>query len=263
MENKKTITSEKNEIIKSIIKLKKGRNRKKTAEFLIDGKREIEIAIESNIKVKYVFLCLDLIKKDFKYTKELEKYNPIYTNISVFKKISYKENPDGFLIIAEKQEKKLKNTKINKNENIVVLESIEKPGNLGAIIRTSYAAGVKNIILTNNKIDIYNPNIIRASEGMIFKINLIEESNEKTLLYLKDKNFKIYCAATSGSKIYTKSSYKGLSALVFGSEANGLSEFWLKNSDQNIKIPMLKGIDSLNISVSVAVILFEVLRQKS
>lgn len=263
MENKKTITSEKNETIKNIIKLKKSRNRKKTAEFLIDGKREIEIAIESNIKIRSAFLCLDLIKKDLKLIKKLEKYNPIYLTASIFKKISYKENPDGFLVVAERKEKLLENLINNEDETIIVLESIEKPGNLGAIIRTAYATGVKNIILTNNQTDIYNPNIIRASEGMIFKINLIEGSNKNVLSYLKTNNFKIYCAATSGSKIYTKTMYKNRSALVFGSEANGLSDFWLKNSDQNIKIPMLKGIDSLNVSVSVAIILFEVLRQKS
>ncbi|MDI3496139.1 MAG: methyltransferase, TrmH family [Patescibacteria group bacterium] len=263
MDNKKTITSEKNEIIKELLSLKKSRNRKKTGFFLIDGQRELEIALESGIEIEKIFLCSDFIVNKNYLLKNLEKYNQIFVSPTIFKKIAYKENPDGFLALVKKRKNTLNSLKPQNKEIVLVLEAVEKPGNLGAIIRTAYAAGVKNIILTNNQTDIYNPNVIRSSEGLLFKLNIIESNNKTTLSFLKDNNFAVFCAVTKASKDYTKVKYPRKCALIFGSEANGLSSFWLNNKGKNIKIPMSLGVDSLNVSVSVAIILFEVLRQNN
>jgi len=257
----KIINSESNPNIKSFIKLKKSRNRKLSNTFLIDGSRELEIAISSNIQLEQVFICEELIVNN-DLVSLIDSSLITYIPKNIFIKLAYKENPDGFLAIAK--EKKYEIDGINPKEKniVIILESVEKPGNLGAIIRTAYAAGIKTIILANNQTDIYNPNTIRSSEGMIFKIKLIENTNKNILDWLKLNNFKIYSAFTKNSTSYTNTKYNSHAALVFGSEANGLSNFWLENCDQKIKIEMISGIDSLNVSVSVAIILFEVLRQK-
>jgi TrmH family RNA methyltransferase len=263
MNNKKTITSEKNEIIKNLLSLKKSRNRKKTGVFLIDGRRELEIAIRANVEIEKIFICPDFIVKENFSLEDYQKYETTFVSKAIFKKIAYKENPDGFLALAKKQEISLNNIKTQTKEIIIILEMVEKPGNLGAIVRTAYAAGVKNIILTDCQTDIYNPNVIRSSEGLVFKLNIIKSDNTTVLSFLEKNKIKTFCAATTASKNYTKVNYPQKCALVFGSEAFGLSDFWLNNKENNIKIPMVLGIDSLNVSVSVAIVLFEVLRQKS
>ncbi|HZJ41782.1 MAG TPA: RNA methyltransferase [Patescibacteria group bacterium] len=258
----KIISSDSNPNIKNLIKLKKGRNLKLSDVFLIDGARELEIAIDSNIYIEKVYICNDFIKGNEKILNKIDKNIITYTSKSVFKKLAYKENPDGFLAIAKKNRFSVNDVNLKNEDTIIVLESIEKPGNLGAIIRTIYAAGIKTIVLANNQTDIYNPNTIRSSEGMIFKVKLIEESNLNILSWLKLNKFKIYSTSINSSNNYVNEKYKSRCALVFGSEASGLSGFWLKNCDQKIKIQMAPEIDSLNISVSVAIIVFEVLRQR-
>ena len=145
---------------------------------------------------------------------------------------------------------------INDDEPIVVLEKVEKPGNLGAILRTCDALGVKNIIATESPVDLFNPNILRNSRGAIFSTTCVFASNEEVLKFLKRRNSQVYCAAlTEGSEDYRKVNLQKNNAYVFGSEAHGLSDFWLSSSDQNIIIPMQGEVDSLNVSVSVAIIL--------
>jgi TrmH family RNA methyltransferase len=258
----KIISSESNPHIKTLIKLKKSRNRKLSDTFLIDGARELKIAIDSNVHIESIFVCEDFINDSKNIISEFDQNIITAVSKDIFKKVAYKENPDGFLAIAKEKIFNIKDINPKKENIVIVLESVEKPGNLGAIIRTAYAAGIKTIILTNNQTDTYNPNTIRASEGMIFKVKLIEETNINLLSWLRLNKFKIYSAATGNSKSYTDEKYSSHCSLIFGSEANGLSKFWLENCDHKIKIPMAPKIDSLNISVSVAIILFEVLRQK-
>lgn len=258
----KKITSLLNPEIKELYKLKKSRNRKSSNKFLIDGERELEIAISSGVKIEKIFICEELSSSSQIFIKKHDKNLITLVSSDVFKKLAYKEKPDGFLALAIKENKTLKNINQNKESIVLILEAVEKPGNLGAIIRTAYAAGLKTIILTENQTDVYNPNVIRSSEGMVFKLNIIESSSEDALSWLKSNKIKIYSTTIEKGVDYSKNKYESKSALVFGSEANGLSSFWLDVCDKKIKIPMAPNIDSLNVSVSVAIILFEMLRQK-
>ena len=261
----KTINSLSNQTIKEAVRLKKTGERKTRGLIIIDGAREIELAIEAGLKINNLFYCPSLIKgtvgnSDKFFGVATEKI--IEVSESAFHKISYKEKPEGFLAIAETKETTFKDIRLNDNPLIVVLEAVEKPGNLGAIIRTAYAAGAAAVIVNDNQTDIYNPNVIRASEGLVFTEKVVSASIVETIKWLKEKKIKSFGAATGASKNYTQVDLSGPTAIILGSESEGLSAKWLKDADELIKIPMNKGIDSLNVSVAAAVIIFEVLRQR-
>ena len=257
------INSVNNQKIKELVKLRKASERRAKQLIIIDGAREIELAVKSGIEILELFYCPGLIKKE-----KIEFFGIIPEKITevseiVFLKICYKENPDGYFVLARPKNLSLEKIKLSKDPLVVILEAVEKPGNLGAIIRTAYAVGVDAIIVNNNQTDIYNPNVIRASEGFVFKQQIIIASFEKTVTWLKKNKIISYAAATTGKNNYTEEKLLGPVAVILGSEADGLSEQWLKGADKLIKIPMKLGIDSLNVSVSAAVILYEILRQRS
>jgi TrmH family RNA methyltransferase len=220
------------------------------------------VAIEADWEIKTLFYCPELagaINNFFGLTED----KIIEVPKKILGKISYKEKPDGFLAVALAKDKELEKVKLSQNPLVIILEAVEKPGNLGAIIRTAYAAGVDAIIINDSQTDIYNPNVIRASEGYVFKQNLVKASREETIGWLKKNKIKTFAAATDGSEEYTKTDLTGSTAVVLGSEADGLSQKWLGAADVRIKIPMRAGMDSLNVSVAAAVILFEAKRQRS
>jgi RNA methyltransferase, TrmH family len=255
------ITSPQNEQIKNIVKLRQARERKSQGKILIEGIREITMAMAGKIEFEKILFCPDYEYTDEKILK-LAGDNLVTVNKKVFGKISARENPDGFLAIAKPKNLTLQNIKLSKNPLIIVLENVEKPGNLGAIARTADAAGVDAIIVGANT-DIYNPNAIRASQGTIFTNQIVAVEPAKTIKWLKEKNIKIF-ATTPRAKIeYTKADYKKPSAIVLGAEDKGLGDIWLSGADENIKINMTGKIDSLNVSVTAAVIIFEAMRQRN
>ncbi len=257
------IDSVDNKKIKELVKLKKASARKEQGVFLVDGFRETLSALESGLEIKELFFCQSLDKNH--NFKQLKINTDLVCEVSeaAFRKISYKENPDGCLALIKTNSKTLANVKLNKNPLIVILENIEKPGNLGAIIRTSYAAGVDLIIINDNQTDIYNPNVIRASEGFIFKQKIVSTSFQETTTWLTNNKIVSYAAATTGKINYIKANLKKSAAIVLGSEADGLSANWLKAADKLVKIPMTKGMDSLNVSVSAAILIYEAVRQRN
>ncbi|MCX6794708.1 MAG: RNA methyltransferase [Candidatus Falkowbacteria bacterium] len=257
------ITSLANKTIKDAAALKKPRERKKNGLILIDGSREIEMALCARVEIISLFYCLELIADKSDIFNLVDSEKRIEVSAAVFKKICYKENPDGFLAIARPENKKLSDLKLSAEALVVVLENIEKPGNLGGIIRTAYAAGVEAIIINSAQTDIYNPNVIRASEGHIFKEDIASASIGETIKWLKKNKIKSFGAATIGAKIYTEVNLRGRVAMVLGSEAEGLSKKWLEEADKLIKIPMKEGIDSLNVSVAAGIIIYEALRQRT
>ena len=256
------INSINNQKIKDLVKLKKAGERREKGLIIIDGSREIELAQKSGMDILELFYCPALIKKEVKYFFNIDCEKITEVSEAVFLKICYKENPDGYFALAKTSFLSLNSVKLNKNPLIVVLEAVEKPGNLGAIIRTAYATGVDLIIINDNQTDIYNPNVIRASEGFVFNKSIIICSLDETIDWLKKNKIVSFGAATSGKNNYTKEKMNGPVAIIMGSEANGLSDKWLKRADKLVKIPMAKGIDSLNVSVSAAVLLYEALRQR-
>ncbi len=254
----KIIKSLNNPQIKNIVKLHKTREQRKQSLILIEGEKEISLAIlNKNIfKNSIFYYCSGFDRqnklKKIKYPKE----QMVLLNKKVFQKISYRENPDGFFLVAERPNLKLEEIKLSKKALILVAESPEKPGNIGAMARLVDACGADALIITEAQSDIYNPNAIRASRGAIFNIQMCQTNNEYLLEWLNNNKIKIIATTPLAHKLYTECDYKKSSAILIGSEHNGLSEFWLKNAYQKIKIPMRGKIDSLNVSVSAGIILY-------
>ncbi|MEI6835274.1 MAG: RNA methyltransferase [Candidatus Falkowbacteria bacterium] len=254
------ISSEQNSKIKNIVKLQdKSRERKKQGLFVIDGLREIKEALKSGIIIEEIFVCPEIIKEELNIFSDIKTFS---VSLSVYKKIGYKEKPAGVLAVARPKLLELASLKLKKNPLLVILEAVEKPGNLGAIVRSAYAAGVDAIIINDEQTDIYNPNVIRASEGLIFRLPVIVADHNSTKGFLEKENIKVYAAALVGAKNYTEANFKDSSAILLGTEATGLSAKWLEKADEIIKIPMKAGIDSLNVSVSAAILIFEAWKQR-
>ena len=256
----KKITSTENKRLKYLIKLsKKTKFRNKTNLFIIEGVKEINTSIVNKYEIKSLFYDPTII--------ELKKINiPIDTEVievssNIYKKISFRSSTEGIIAVAKRKNYTKEKIKINKKKVVLILDGIEKPGNIGAILRTSQASNVDTIIITNKKCDIHNPNVIRSSVGSFFKTKIIYLENNEALEFLKKNKFKIYASSLNTDKIYSNEKYNFPIALVFGSENEGISSFWEENSDIKIKIPMDDDIDSLNVSVSCAIILYEINRQ--
>ncbi len=249
-----------NSKIKQIVKLRQHHERWRFGCFIIEGYRELSLAIASGVKIINLFLCPTLIKN-----KELliNINQEIITEVSEkdFIKMSCRENPDGFLAEAEMKEHKLAEVKLSENPLIVIVEAIEKPGNLGAILRSADASGV-DVVIVSAKTDIYNPNVIRASQGAVFTKQIAIADFGEISAWLKEKKIKIFATTSKATKIYSQVNFCQPVAIVMGAEDVGLSHKWLNSADEKIKIPMQGQISSLNVSVSAAIIIFEVLRQR-
>ncbi len=254
------ITSAQNPRIKQAVKLKNTKERKKTGLILIEGEKEISSAITAGIEIKVLFYAEELAKGE---KIKMGGNKTIQVSKNIFQKMAYRENPDGFLAIGVTKKIELSEIKLKENPLLVILESVEKPGNLGAILRSADAAGADAVIIADPKTDVYNPNVIRASLGTVFTNQVATVSNKEALAWLKEKGIKSFAATPSTNKLYTKVDFKNSSAIVIGTEDKGLSEEWLRAADEKIKIPMAGKIDSLNASVSAAIILFEAVRQRN
>lgn len=260
-----TINSLDNKKIKDLARLRKAGERRGRELIIIDGQREIEMALGAGVEALELFYCPALITAGSELMNNFlgrEANKLIEVSAMVFQKICYKEKPDGFLLLAKEPVRSLDNIKLGKNPLVIILEAVEKPGNLGAIIRTAYAVGAEAVIINSNQTDIYNPNVIRASEGFIFIEPVVKAGFTETEAWLKKHKIKSLAAATKAKEDYHNVNLKGPVAIVLGSEASGLSTQWLKAADKLVKITMKKGIDSLNVSVAGAIIAFEALRQR-
>lgn len=256
------ITSPQNEKIKNIIKLSKARERQKQSLLIIEGARAIKEAIKAGFLLPELYYCPEIIQDNKDKDVFKRKFNLIAVSREIFTKITYSENPDGYLALALPKYLKLDEVKISQNPLVIVLESLEKPGNLGAILRTAYAAKIDLIIINDPKTDIYNPNVIRASEGFVFAKQIVVASRQETYNFLVSNKIKIVASSIKAEKVYTECNLKKGVAVLMGTESTGLSKDWLKLADEQIIIPMNTGIDSLNVSVSTAIIIFEAWRQR-
>ncbi|PXV65530.1 TrmH family RNA methyltransferase [Dysgonomonas alginatilytica] len=258
------ITSLQNNRIKNIVKLGKAKERKAQNLFILEGARELTLALSAGYIVDSVFICPDLFDKtDYPQVlnsiKEDIKYE---VSEQVFEKIAYREGSDGLITLAKPKSHTLADLKPKDNPFIIILEAVEKPGNLGAILRSADAAQVDAVIICDPLTDIYNPNAIRSGVGCTFTVPTAVCSSDEALMWLKANNIKSFAAELQASNWYHEENYTQPSAIVMGTEADGLTPFWLNNADRRIKIPMRGKIDSLNVSVSTAVITFEAMRQR-
>lgn len=258
-----SITSHKNPLIKEIVLLQeKSRHRNKSRKFIIEGVRELKIALSANYTLEKLLFCPDIIEasslKDLK--KEIET---VAISKSIYDKIAYRGSTEGVMAIAvQKDHKLISGISLPDKPLILIAEGIEKPGNLGALLRTADATQIDALILTNPKCDFYNPNCIRSSVGCAFSLPVYETTNEECLAFLKTLNLNIYVSSLQDSVHYLEQDYTSSCAIVVGTESTGLSSFWKENATTRIKIPMNGQIDSLNVSVATAVMLYEVKRQR-
>ena len=177
--------------------------------------------------------------------------------------MAYRGGTEGVIAELHCKDMSLDSLQVKENPLVVVLEAVEKPGNLGAILRSADAAGADAVIVCDPLTDMYNPNLIRSSIGAIFTVPVATATSEETIKWLKDKGIKIYTAQLQDSEWYYDTNMKGGTAIVMGTEATGLTDVWRKAADAHIKIPMLGRLDSLNVSVSAAILLFEAVRQRN
>ena len=256
----KQITSAQNPFIKSLIQLQeKAKARKQSGSFLIEGMREIELAIKGNYEIETILFLPELVSNN-QITKLTD--NPIEITKEVYQKLAYRDTTEGILAVAKTKSLQLADLKLSENSLILVMEAIEKPGNIGAILRTCDAAKIDAVIIANPKTDLYNPNIIRSSVGCLFTNQIATGSTEEVIDYLIQNNINFYSATLQNSTSYHTQNYTLPTALVVGTEATGLSELWRKKATQNIIIPMQGEIDSMNVSVAAAILIFEAKRQR-
>lgn len=252
------ITSKTNPKIKNVVKLQKSSERRAQNRIIIEGRREIERAVSCGFIVDTLFVCNEIVKD----TVDIKANVIEEVSFDVFEKIAYREGSDGLLAVAIPKYSDLKDFKPKNNPLIIVLETVEKPGNLGAIMRTADAAGVDAVIIADPRTDLFNPNAIRASIGTIFSVPLFSCSSEECIEWLRANKIKIYCTYLKASIDYLDADFKQGSAIVMGTEATGISDIWVEAADQNLIIPMNGIADSLNVSVTTAVVVFEAIRQR-
>lgn len=257
------ITSLQNPLVKYLFTLtQKSKQRKEQQQFLIEGKREISLALEAGYLIEQLFICPDILS-EVEVEKLFSGYKCTAISTQVYEKLTYRSSTEGILALAQCKNHALSGVEFQKAHPLVlVAEAPEKPGNIGALLRTADAAGIDAVYIANPKTDLYNPNIIRSSVGTVFTVPIFMGSSEEIRSHLQQKGFTIYCAALTASQPYDQVSYKGRTAIVVGTEDTGLSPTWLKASTQNIIIPMQGKIDSMNVSVSAAILIFEAVRQR-
>ena len=262
------ITSVQNQKIKNLKKLEKAGERREQNLILIEGLREVVLADRAGYEIKELFICEELLTESKGYPlKEVNaRHSPLATysiSKSVYDLLAYRETTEGVIATALPKKHALENLSLKKNPLLLVVEAVEKPGNLGAMLRTCDAAAIDAVIICDAKTDLYNPNVIRSSIGTIFTNQIAVCETGEAILFLRQKNIITYAAGLRANKFHYEQNFKTASAIVVGTEATGLSEEWMNAADEKIKIPMLGKIDSLNVSVSAAVLLFEAVRQRA
>lgn len=259
------ISSTQNPLVKKFLLLhEKSRERKKTGLFLIEGRREIQIALRQGYVADTLLFCPEILPhpySDIPLRAPTPKTLPITKQ--VYQKLTYRNSTEGLIALVKSKSHTLDTLKFKTdNPLILVAEAPEKPGNIGALLRTADAAALDAVLIANPKTDLYNPNIIRSSLGGVFTTQIAMGSSAEIITFLKQRHIKIYCAALTASKPYTEVGFTQPTALVVGAEATGLTSEWLTNTDENLIIPMQGQVDSLNVSISAAILIFEAKRQR-
>ena len=239
----------------------KVKTRQQTGTFLIEGKKEISLAFKGGYEIQTVLFYSDICSEN-EIRKLLKDVQLIQINKKIFKKLAYRKNSEGVIGVAKSKTLSLSSLKLTERPLILVAETPEKPGNIGALLRTADAANVDAVIIANPNGDLYNPNIVRSSIGCLFTNQIAIGTTAEILRFLKSQNIAIYCATLQNASPYYSQDYTLPTALVVGAEANGLSKEWRDFSTENVVIPMEGSIDSLNVSVSAAILIFEAKRQR-
>ena len=263
----KQISSLQNPLIKELLQLQeKSRERKRSGLFVIEGIREIELALKGGYQLETVLFNSEIILEEelaAVKNKSQSETSFVEINSKVYQKIAYRGTTEGIIATAKTKDLSLLKLKLTSdNPLLLVAEAPEKPGNIGALLRTADAAKIDAVIIANPITDLYNPNIIRSSVGGIFTNTIATGTTSEVIAFLKENHINIYAAILQEAVDYHKCNYEGATAIVVGTEASGLTEAWRQNSFQNIKIPMQGEIDSMNVSVAAGILIFEANRQR-
>ena len=258
------ITSLQNPKVKEAVRLRDRKARDETNRFLIEGYRELKRAVDAGRKVETLFFCPPFFLGVNEQALIAQAGGEaIECTEEVFEKLSYRDRPDGLLAIAPQVHLTLKDLKLKPQPFLVIAESIEKPGNLGTILRSADAAGVDAVIVCDPTTDIHNPNVVRSSVGTLFTVPIVEADSGETLRFLKERGIAIVAATPSAKAEYTRVSLNGPVAIAVGTEQYGLSESWMKQADIQVRIPMFGVADSLNVASATTLVLYEVVRQRN
>ncbi len=262
----KEITSLKNPQVKNVVGLRERRFRDETGLTIVEGVREISLAQQAKLTFSQVFIEESFLKvsenKDFVAAMSAQAEEIFCLPEYVFEKMTFGHRHEGVLGVCTQPKKKLSDIKLSADPLLIVAESVEKPGNLGAILRTADAVKADGLIVCDPATDIYNPNVIRSSLGTIFSVCTVQASNEEVLKFFKANKILAYATLPASGEPYFHVDMKPALAVIMGSEEQGLSEFWQKHCDKALYIPMKGKVDSLNVSVSAAVVLYEIIRQR-
>lgn len=263
----KSISSTQNPLVKKIFNIqRKSRERRTTGLFVVEGIREITLAIQGNYQIEQILFCKEIISEEnlFNHLNSGILHSKVISiTLEVYDKLAYRSSTEGVIALIKSKNTDIKNLQFkNDNPLLLVAEAPEKPGNIGALLRTADAANVDAVIIANPRTDLYNPNIIRNSVGCLFTNTVATGTTEEIISFLKENNIAVFCAALQASVPYHQTDFTQPSAIVVGTEAEGLSAQWLENSTQNIIIPMSGQIDSMNVSVAAGILIFEAKRQR-
>ncbi len=295
-----TITSAQNPKIKNLLLLQeKSRARREQGLFVVEGRRELEHCLEAGFSVKTVFVCPEIcgeltaegvVSQISGHPRPDKREGPagaasgrgrseaeaicdtipsagmsLFIEIpeALYRKVAYRESTEGIIAEVEYKDRTLSDLQLPDNPLVMVLESVEKPGNLGAVLRSADAAGADAVLVCDPLTDLYNPNLIRASIGAVFTVPTVACSSEDAIAFLQDRGIQILTAQLQDSSLYYDVDMRRGTALVMGTESTGLTDVWRKAASAHIRIPMLGRLDSLNVSVSAAILLFEAVRQRT
>ena len=253
------ITSLQNTKIKYIVKLREDRRqRQKDGVMLVEGCDELTLALSSGLKPQTILSAPELAT----VSMDIPAADVITVTRAVFEKISYRDNPDGWLGIFPTPKTTLEDLKLSDSPLVIVAESVEKPGNLGAILRTADAAHVDALLVCDPRVDLWNPNVVRASRGAVFTVPTVEVDSPNALAWLRSKKMRVLAATPSAEVLYTDVNLIKSVAIAVGTEDEGLTDFWMQNADLKVRIPMMGKVNSLNVSIATALITYEAVRQR-
>jgi len=262
------IQSRYNDQIKNLVRLRERKHRNRQESFLVEGLRELSYAVKSDYSLTALYYCPEHFPTEqhaqlIHDIRSRQETQLVRVSKEVFAKATYRESPDGILAIARQGSHTMQKLRLSPSPILLILEGIEKPGNLGAILRSADGAGADAVILVDCMLDLYNPNVIRASQGLIFAVSIAHAERNFLVKWLAEQQVQCIATTPGATQSHWEPNYKLPTALLFGSESHGLSHFWLNHVNQQIRIPMSGKADSLNVSVATAICLYETKRQRT
>ena len=261
------ISSPSNPKLKYVVRLRNCGTREESGEMIVEGYRECRRALDNGYRPRAIFHCPDFYLKNENEPRLVDECARLGAEVytctkTCFEKIAYKERPDGLLMVGPHVAIKLKDLKLPENALVIVTESIEKPGNLGTILRSADAGRVAAVIVCDRTTDIHNPNVVRASTGTMFSVPIVEATSDEALVFLKERDFQILAATPHAARLHFDVDLTGNVAIALGAEQYGLTKKWMDGANLRVRIPMLGLADSLNVSAAATILVYEAVRQR-